>query len=153
MTNFSHLNRLKARLPRADRLANATALLHRMLAKRAASDTPFTPFNPSDAPARGAPEAFGASFAREALAWTKGTAQPAVPEALRNFLDHIGQLGEAPNLPSGLDGLVNPRPTHPPAPLPEGPASRRSPSATRRGHGPTSSTSRAAIAAKLFRSS
>ena len=43
-----------------------------------------------------------------------------LPEALRGFLDNIGQLGKTPNLPSGLDGLVTPRPTHTPAPLPDG---------------------------------
>jgi len=119
MTNFSHPN-LKARLTRSDRLASATALLQRMLAKGAASDTPFTPFEPSDAPARGAPEAFGTSFTKEALDWTKGTAQPAVPEALREFLDRFGQPGSLSGLSSGLDGLVSPTPTHAPAPLPEG---------------------------------
>ena len=131
MTNFSHPN-LKARLTRSDRLASATALLQRMLAKGAASDTPFTPFEPSDAPARGAPEAFGTSFTKEALDWTKGTAQPAVPEALRDFLDRIGQLGSTSGLPSGLDGLpgldglagleglIGSQPKHAPAPLPEG---------------------------------
>src|SRR4051794_22603549 len=119
MTNFLHPN-LKARPTRSDRLANATALLQRMLAKRAASGTPFTPFKPSDAPARGAPEAFGAGLTKEALDWTKGTAQPAVPEALRDFLERLGQLGSTSGLPSGLDGLVNPRPTHTPASLPDG---------------------------------
>src|SRR3954471_22320958 len=48
------------------------------------------------------------------------TAQPGVPEALRDFLDRIGQLGSTSGLPSGLDGLVGPMPTHAPAPLPEG---------------------------------
>jgi len=43
-----------------------------------------------------------------------------LPEALRGFLDNIGQLGKTPNLPSGLDGLVTPRPTRTPAPLPDG---------------------------------
>ncbi len=119
MTNFSHPN-LKARLTRSDRLANATALLQRMLAKRAALDTPFTPYNSSNAPARGAPEAFGAGFTKEALDWTKGTAQPGVPEALRDFLDRLGQPGSLSGLPSSLDGLVGPMPTHAPAPLPEG---------------------------------
>ena len=133
MTNLSHLNRLKARLTRSDRLANATALLQRMLAKRAASNTPFTPGNPADAPARGAPEAFGAGLTKEARDWTKGTAQPAVPEALRDFLERIGQLGSPSGLPSGLDGLagldklagldglIGPTPTRAPTPLPEGP--------------------------------
>jgi len=120
MTTFSHLNLLKARLTRSDRLANATALLERMLAKRAASDTPFTRSNSADADPLRAPEAFGTSFAKEALDWTKGTAQPAVPEALRNFLDRFGQPGSLSGLSSGLDGLVSPTPTHAPAPLPEG---------------------------------
>ena len=127
MTNSSHPN-LKARLTRSDRLANATALLQRMLAKRAASTTPFTPGSPADAPARGAPEAFGAGFKKEALDWTKGTAQPAVPEALRDFLERIGQLGSPSGLPSGLDGLpgldglagleglIGSQPKHAPAP-------------------------------------
>src|SRR5215211_7341386 len=117
MNNFSHPNLLKARLTRSDRLANATALLQRMLAKRAVSGTPH---DPSDVPARGAPEAFGAGFTKEALDWTKGTAQPAVPQALRDFLDRFGQPGSLSGLPSGLDGLVGPMPTHAPAPLPEG---------------------------------
>ena len=119
MTNFSHPN-FKARLTHSDRLANATALLERMLAKRAASDTPFTRSNSADADPLRAPEAFGTSFAKEALDWTKGTAQPAVPEALRNFLDRFGQPGSLSGLSSGLDGLVSPTPTHAPAPLPEG---------------------------------
>lgn len=45
-----------------------------------------------------------------------GLGQPQVPEALRGFLDRMGQ--SAPTL--GLDGLVGPVPTHAPAPLPEG---------------------------------
>ena len=73
MTNFSHPN-FKARLTHSDRLANATALMQRMLAKRAASDTPFTRSNSADADPLRAPEAFGTSFAKEALDWTKGTA-------------------------------------------------------------------------------
>src|SRR4051794_11824641 len=48
-----------------------------------------------------------------------GLAAGQLPEALRGFLDNIGQLGNMSNLPSGLDGLVNPRPTHTPAPLPD----------------------------------
>ena len=119
MTNSSHPN-LKARLTRSDRLASATALLQRMLANRTGSNTPFTPGNPAGAPARGAPEAFGTSFTKEALDWTKGTAQPVVPEALRDFLDRFGQPGSLSGLSSGLDGLVGPMPTHAPAPLPEG---------------------------------
>ena len=57
---------------------------------------------------------------KEALDWTKGTAQPGVPEALRDFLDRIGQLGSTSGLPTGLDGLVGSVPTPAPAPLPEG---------------------------------
>ena len=45
-----------------------------------------------------------------------GLGQPHVPEALRGFLDRLGQSGSAP----GLDGLVGPVPTCAPAPLPEG---------------------------------
>jgi len=98
----------------------------------AASNTPSFPDNPADAPGRGAPEAFGAGVKREALDWIKGTAQPAVPEALRDFLERIGQLGSPSGLPSGLDGLpgldglagleglIGSQPKHAPAPLPEG---------------------------------
>jgi len=107
-------------MTRSDRLTNATALLQRMLANRTASEAPFSPDNRAGAPARGAPKAFGAGFSKEALDWTKGTAQPAMPEALRDFLDRIGQLGSTSGLPSGLDGLVGPLPTHAPVPLPEG---------------------------------
>src|SRR3954447_18166624 len=119
MTNFSHPT-LKDRLTRSDRLAQITALLQRVLPNTATMDLPLTSSSPAGAPARGAPEAFGTGFQKEALDWTKGTAQPAVPEALREFLDRIGQLGSTSGLPSGLDGLVNPRPTHTPASLPDG---------------------------------
>jgi len=91
MNNLSLANRLKARLTRAERLTNATALLQRMLANRTASEAPFTPGTSADAPGRGAPKAFGTDFSKEALDWTKGTAQPAMPEALRDFLDRIGR--------------------------------------------------------------
>src|SRR4051794_14105050 len=43
-----------------------------------------------------------------------------LPDVLRGFLDNIGQLGKTSSLPSGLDGLVNPRPTQTPIPLPDG---------------------------------
>src|SRR5215204_5581858 len=134
MNNLSLAHKLKARLTRSDRLTEATALLQRMLANRTASEAPFSSDNTADIPARGAPKVFGTGFSKEALDWTKGTAQPAVPEALRDFLDRIGQLGSTSGLPSGLgglvgspsglpsglDGLVGPMPTHAPAPLPEG---------------------------------
>jgi poly(hydroxyalkanoate) depolymerase family esterase len=42
--------------------------------------------------------------------------QPQVPEALRGFLDRMGQPGSG----LGLDGLLGPIPTRAPAPLPEG---------------------------------
>jgi poly(hydroxyalkanoate) depolymerase family esterase len=42
--------------------------------------------------------------------------QPQVPEALRGFLDRMGQPGSLP----GLDGLVGREPARAPAPLPEG---------------------------------
>src|SRR4051812_48390722 len=87
MNNLSLANRLKARLTRSDRFTDATALLQRMLANRTASEAPFSPDNRAGAPARGAPKAFGAGFSKEALDWTKGTAQPVTPEALRDFLD------------------------------------------------------------------
>ncbi|MPR08009.1 PHB depolymerase family esterase [Microvirga tunisiensis] len=48
------------------------------------------------------------------LAGTSGQRQ--VPEALRGFLDRMGQ----PSSGLGLDGLVGPIPTRAPAPLPEG---------------------------------
>jgi hypothetical protein len=146
MNNLSLANRLKARLTRAERLTNATALLQRMLANRTASEAPFTPGTSADAPGRGAPKAFGTDFSKEALDWTKGTAQPAMPEALRDFLDRIGQLGSTSGLPPGLDGLVGSVPTHAPAPLPEARALRPSPTPTRPEAGLTSSTSRAATA-------
>src|SRR5690349_7625941 len=98
-------DRLKACLTRSDRLTDATALLQRMLANRAASEAPFTSGTSADAPGRGDSKAFGAGATKEALNWTTGTAQPGVPEALRDFLDRIGQLGSPSGLPSGLDGL------------------------------------------------
>ena len=107
-------------MARTDRLANATALLQRMLAHRTASETPFSPGGPSGASFRPAPKAFGTGFTKEALNWTSGAAQPAIPDALRDFLDRIGQSGSPSGLPSGLDGLVGPLPDHAPAPLPEG---------------------------------
>jgi poly(hydroxyalkanoate) depolymerase family esterase len=45
-----------------------------------------------------------------------GPGQPQVPEALRGFLDRLGQHGSA----SSFDGLVGPVPARAPAPLPEG---------------------------------
>ncbi len=45
-----------------------------------------------------------------------GLGQPQMPEALRGFLDRMGQPGSA----FGLDGLVGPGPAGAPAPLPEG---------------------------------
>jgi poly(hydroxyalkanoate) depolymerase family esterase len=45
-----------------------------------------------------------------------GLNQAQVPEALRGFLDRMGQPGLTP----GLDGLVGRVPTHAPAPLPQG---------------------------------
>ena len=120
MNNLSLANRLKARLTRSDRLTDATALLQRMLANRTASEAPFTSGTSADAPGRGASKAFGAGATKEALDWTTGTAQPGVPEALRDFLDRIGQLGSTSGLPTGLDGLVGSVPPHAPAPLPEG---------------------------------
>ncbi|MET0527705.1 MAG: PHB depolymerase family esterase, partial [Microvirga sp.] len=45
-----------------------------------------------------------------------GLGQPQMPEALRGFLDRMGQPGSA----LGLDGLVGPGPARAPAPLPEG---------------------------------
>ena len=120
MNNLSLANRLKARLTRSDRLTNVTALLQRVLANSTASEAPFTSGTSADAPGRGAPKAFGAGSTKDALDWTKGTAQPAVPEALRDFLDRIGQLGSTSGLSSGADGLVASAPTHTPAPLPEG---------------------------------
>jgi poly(hydroxyalkanoate) depolymerase family esterase len=120
MNNLSLANRLKARLTRSDRFTDATALLQRMLANRTASEAPFSPDNRAGAPARGAPKAFGTGFSKEALDWTKGTAQPVTPEALRDFLDRVGQLGSTSGLPSSLGGLVGPVPAHAPAPLPDG---------------------------------
>src|SRR3954471_5632332 len=76
------------------------------------------------APAAGTGAAWTAPSPRSAsdtLAGLKeGLAGGQLPEALRGFLDNIGQLGKTSNLPSGLDGLVGPMPTHAPAPLPEG---------------------------------
>src|SRR3954463_7966874 len=120
MNNLSLANRLKARLTRSDRLTDATALLQRMLANRTASEAPFTSGTSADAPGRGASKAFGAGATKEALDWTTGAAPPRGPEALRDFLDRIGQSGSPSGLPSGLDGLVGPLPAHAPAPLPEG---------------------------------
>ncbi len=45
-----------------------------------------------------------------------GLGQPQIPEALRGFLDRMGQPGSA----LGLDGLVRPIPTRAPVPLREG---------------------------------
>ena len=45
-----------------------------------------------------------------------GLGQPQMPEALRGFLDRMGQPGSC----AGLDGLVGPVPARAPAPLPEG---------------------------------
>jgi len=45
-----------------------------------------------------------------------GLGQPQMPEALRGFLDRVGQPGSG----VGLDGLVGPIPNRTPAPLPDG---------------------------------
>src|SRR3954468_7762968 len=79
-----------------------------MLAHRTASETPFSPGGPSGTSFRPAPKAFGTGFTKKALDWTNGAAQPAIPDALRDFLDRIGQSGSPSGLPSGLDGLVGP---------------------------------------------
>src|SRR3954469_9560838 len=75
-------------------------------------------------PAAGTGAAWTAPSPRSASATVPGLqgglAGGQLPEALRGFLDNIGQLGKTSNLPSGLDGLVKPRPTHTPAPLPDG---------------------------------
>src|SRR3954453_5997389 len=84
MNNLSLANRLKARLTRSDRLTDATALLQRMLTNRTASEAPFTSGTSADALGRGASKAFGAGAPKEALDWTTGTAQPGLPEALRD---------------------------------------------------------------------
>ena len=56
----------------------------------------------------------GAPHPLGGLAGASGQHQ--VPEALRGFLDRMGQTGSG----VGLDGLVGPIPTRAPAPLPEG---------------------------------
>jgi poly(hydroxyalkanoate) depolymerase family esterase len=56
----------------------------------------------------------GASNPLGGLAGASG--QPQVPEALRGFLDRIGQPGSG----LGLDGLLGPIPNRAPPPLPEG---------------------------------
>jgi poly(hydroxyalkanoate) depolymerase family esterase len=57
---------------------------------------------------------YGASHPLGGLAGASGQNQ--VPEALRGFLDRMGQPGSG----LGLDGLVGPIPNRAPAPLPEG---------------------------------
>ncbi|KLK89907.1 esterase [Microvirga vignae] len=55
-------------------------------------------------------------FVPDTPSFDGGLAQPQVPEALRGFLDRMGQPGSA----LGLDGLVGPVPVRAPTPLPEG---------------------------------
>jgi poly(hydroxyalkanoate) depolymerase family esterase len=132
-----NINMLEAtRLTREGRLAEAMALLQGM--PPSGHPSPASDDNDKDAgkrPARSAawiidmvPPSSGGG------AWTPpkftlphvtpnafdgpagGLAQPQVPEALRGFLDRMGQSGFTPS----LDGLVGRVPTHAPALLPEG---------------------------------
>src|SRR5215210_820534 len=126
------------RLTRAGQLTEAMSLLRSLTpadAPHAASSSPWA--NLQERPAGRAPSVIDMvpPAVGTGAAWTapsprstsdtgaglkEGLAGGQLPEALREFLDKIGQLGSTSNLPSGLDGLVKPRPSHTPAPLPDG---------------------------------
>src|SRR3954452_22889561 len=126
------------RLTRTGQLSEAMSLLRGL----ASANMPHAAQSGSYAPKRETPHGRASSVidmvppaAGTGAAWTAPSPRSAsatVPElkgglaggqlleALRGFLDHIGKLGNTPTLRPGLDGLVKPRPTHSPAPLPDG---------------------------------
>jgi poly(hydroxyalkanoate) depolymerase family esterase len=124
------------RLTREGRLAEAMAVLRGELSgtnpssapsdgEGEASKRPSAPFSriidmvpPSSGGGAWTPPKFDSShFTPKAFdSLAGGSGQTQVPEALRGFLDRLGQPGSA----FSLDGLVGPIPARAPAPLPEG---------------------------------
>src|SRR5215213_8142922 len=118
------------RLTRTGQLSEAMSLLRGL----ASANMPHAAQSGSYAPKRETPQGGASSVidmvppaAGTGAAWTAplprsasdtvtglkdGLAGGQLPEALRGFLDNIGQLGSVSNLPSGLDGLVGPLPAH-----------------------------------------
>jgi poly(hydroxyalkanoate) depolymerase family esterase len=127
MNAISNIDMIEAtRLTREGRLADAMAILQGGAPARTGDDAEKRPAGPASRIIDMVPPTFGGG------AWTPpeldatsfnpdatclgGMAQGQVPEALRGFLDRLGQPGAMP----GLDGLVGPRSNRAPAPLPDG---------------------------------
>jgi poly(hydroxyalkanoate) depolymerase family esterase len=139
MNDGLHPDMLEAtRLTRAGRLTEATALLQRVLRSGTVQDTASGPTgDTADAPAGRvsriidltpetidvtdpqpswrSEQAFGTGGSRPA-GWTRGTAQPHLPAALRSFLGRVNRIHSE----RGIGGLAKPFPTHPPDLVPDG---------------------------------
>ena len=139
MNNLSHPAMIEAsRLTHAGRLMEATALLQRMLNGGTAADAPSTTADAPDARPWRAPnvidlapdtvEAAAPRFSARTEPASKANAggnfaaraqaagQPAMPEALRGFLEQLNQGNGLPN----LDGLVKRPPVQTPDLVPDG---------------------------------
>src|SRR4051794_40557805 len=139
MNTRLNVDRFKtARLARAKGLAGASTLLHDLLDRTRAGGTL------SDLASR-----WKRSSPTTASDFTRGlTPTPGAdlfsPDALRDLLDRMGQIGSA----RALDGTAVP--TRAPAPLPEGAQFWKRPTPTRPEVDPTSSTYRAATKGSRF---
>ena len=127
MNAISNIDMIEAtRLTREGRLADAMAILQGGAPVRTDEDADQRPAGPASRIIDMIPPTFGggawtppkldaSSFNPDATCMA-GMAQGQVPEALRGFLDRLGQPGAMP----GLDGLVGPRSNRAPIPLPDG---------------------------------
>src|SRR3954451_2063536 len=140
MDHLSHPALIEAtRLTHAGRLMDATALLQRMLNGGTASDASSTPtpapkahlwrapdgidlvpetVNPVDAKTSTRTGLFEGTAAETMSARGQAAGQPAMPEALRGFLEQL-KLNPSGGLPN-LDGLVNRPPARTPDIVPDG---------------------------------
>src|SRR3954463_5148179 len=140
MDHLSHPALIEAtRLTHAGRLMDATALLQRMLNGGTASDAPSTPtpapkahlwrapdgidlvpktVDPVDAKTSTRTGLFEGTATETMSARGQASGQPAMPEALRGFLEQL-KLNPSGGLPN-LDGLVNRPPARTPDIVPEG---------------------------------
>ena len=140
MNDALHSDMLEAtRLTRAGRLADATALLQRVLRSGAVPDTASGPTGEAaHAPAGRAPRiielipktieltdpqpssragrASGTGASSRPAGLTPGTPQPHLPQALRSFLDRVKRVHPEP----GIGGLAKRAPVHAPDVVPDG---------------------------------